>query len=58
MAAIFSVPKGREPKKLTSMPVRKIFSSGCIDQKYKESGLKLEDRGGKFEETVKYYPVK
>ncbi|HNR15497.1 MAG TPA: hypothetical protein PKG90_02400 [Chitinophagaceae bacterium] len=40
------------------MPVRKIFSSGCIDQKYKESGLKLEDRGGKFEETVKYYPVK
>jgi hypothetical protein len=30
IAAIFSVPRGREPRKLTSMPVKKILKSGCI----------------------------
>jgi hypothetical protein len=30
IAAIFSVPRGRDPRKLTSIPVRKMRSSGCI----------------------------
>jgi hypothetical protein len=34
MAAIFRVPNGREPRKLTSMPVKNIFIKGCIKRKY------------------------
>src|SRR5688572_2673591 len=34
IAATFKVPSGNEPRKLTSMPVKKILSRGCIKRKY------------------------
>ena len=34
IARIFRVPNGNEPRKLTSIPVKKIFSNGCIKRKY------------------------
>jgi hypothetical protein len=51
MARIFNVPNGNEPRKLTSIPVKKIFSNGCIKRKYEE---KTESREvGKSERHFK-----
>jgi hypothetical protein len=43
IAAIFNVPSGKDPRKLTSIPVKKIFLKGCIKRKY-ESFAKLRMR--------------
>ena len=40
MAATFRVPNGREPRKLTSNPVKNIFSNGGICRKYEMKQMK------------------
>jgi hypothetical protein len=37
MAAIFKVPRGSEPRKLISMPIRKIFANRTV-RMYKTTG--------------------
>jgi hypothetical protein len=44
MAAIFNVPRGSDPRKLTSMPVKKIFRKCSMRRKYEEKSESQEVR--------------